>query len=528
MKSIIEQPFNIKKILYPHQLTSISNMLGMEEDKHITIYDNRRIITNLGILADLTGYGKTLSVLGLISKSKGWDDKGGIYIKKKIIGNNYVYQEDEEYYEKVDCSVVIVNSILLGQWENELRDNFLRWKTIYTKRDIETINLDELDLILCDYKYYNLLGCRFSKIAWKRIIIDEPNTIKMIDEKYICNFIWFITATPYELLYKKKYEELLLNMNEDMFAKIIVKNDDDYVKQSFQMPTNTIVRYDCLNMLYEILKSTVRPNMEYLICAENINGIFDLLGMCRDRRDVSIIDIVLKRKISKLREIDGLLEIKNNSEKLLQRRQNIENEIINLNINFQTVLNKYPCLICFDKIDNPSIISCCQNIFCNQCITKHIDISNKCVICKSSVSLESIICVNINYKKSELSVNRSVRTKCQTILDIIKNTVLGKFIIYSEYSETFETLKRILSDNEIIYTEMKGLKTQKQRNLDSYKNGNINILLLTTLQYSAGIDLMNTTDIILYHNMPDAVKIQILGRANRIGRSIPLRIHHLF
>ena len=66
-----------------------------------------------------------------------------------------------------------------------------------------------------------------------------------------------------------------------------------------------------------------------------------------------------------------------------------------------------------------------------------------------------------------------------------------------------------------------------QKSLENYRNGSVNILLLTTIQYSAGIDLINTTDIILYHDMTEHIKTQIIGRANRIGRKIPLMIHHL-
>ena len=36
-----------------------------------------------------------------------------------------------------------------------------------------------------------------------------------------------------------------------------------------------------------------------------------------------------------------------------------------------------------------------------------------------------------------------------------------------------------------------------------------------------------STDIILYHQMPDSTENQIIGRANRIGRKYPLNVHHL-
>ena len=44
---------------------------------------------------------------------------------------------------------------------------------------------------------------------------------------------------------------------------------------------------------------------------------------------------------------------------------------------------------------------------------------------------------------------------------------------------------------------------------------------------SAGINLTETTDIILYHEMTISTQNQIIGRAQRIGRKDPLHIHHL-
>jgi SNF2 family DNA or RNA helicase len=120
------------------------------------------------------------------------------------------------------------------------------------------------------------------------------------------------------------------------------------------------------------------------------------------------------------------------------------------------------------------------------------------------------------------------KSKSQTILDIILSFKSGKYIIYSDYSDTFDTLKRYLFENDIKYTELKGVKSQREKSLENYRVGDIGVLLLTTLQYSAGIDLMNTTDIVLYHDMSESTKTQIIGRANRIGRKIPLKIHCMF
>ena len=66
-KPIIRQPSNMKINLYRHQLTSIYNMEKMEREKKCIVNDSKYIETNVGIFADRTGYGKTLSMISSVA-----------------------------------------------------------------------------------------------------------------------------------------------------------------------------------------------------------------------------------------------------------------------------------------------------------------------------------------------------------------------------------------------------------------------------------------------------------------------------
>jgi SNF2 family DNA or RNA helicase len=347
----------------------------------------------------------------------------------------------------------------------------------------------------------------------------------------ICNFIWLITATPYVLLEKNKYPNILgLNPSFSMFSAIVVKNDDEFVKRSFKMPPNTVIRYKCRNIIYDILKNSgnVQKNIEELASADNISGLLEYLGASRESC-ASVIDLILKRKLGKLDEIGKMLSIKD-SEKLSLRYKNLYDDIENLTTSFKKSLQENNCSICLDNYKEPSLVTCCQNIFCGKCITTVLisTTPGKCPLCRKEIGVRNVICIG-NYSPPNSNINRIqiYKTKSQTVIDIILSK-MGKYIIYSDYIETFDTLKRYLGENNINYTEMKGAKSQREKSLENYRVGDVNVLFLTTLQYSAGIDLINTTDIILYHDMSESTKTQIIGRANRIGRTIPLNIHCMF
>ena len=74
---------------------------------------------------------------------------------------------------------------------------------------------------------------------------------------------------------------------------------------------------------------------------------------------------------------------------------------------------------------------------------------------------------------------------------------------------------------------LEGGSKKRANILETYKNGNINVLFLTSESDSAGINLEETTDIILYHSLYKTTKDQIIARAKRIGSRSKLTVHEL-
>ena len=74
---------------------------------------------------------------------------------------------------------------------------------------------------------------------------------------------------------------------------------------------------------------------------------------------------------------------------------------------------------------------------------------------------------------------------------------------------------------------LKGSTKTIQKNIDMFKTGKLQVIFLNSNFNGAGINLQETTDMILYHKMPQSTYRQIIGRAERIGRKESLRVHHL-
>ena len=74
---------------------------------------------------------------------------------------------------------------------------------------------------------------------------------------------------------------------------------------------------------------------------------------------------------------------------------------------------------------------------------------------------------------------------------------------------------------------MRGNYKFREKCIDEFKFGKTKVIFLNTKYNGSGLNLQEATDIILYHQMSDNLKNQIIGRANRIGREISLNVHYL-
>ena len=196
----VSQPSNLKINLFPHQLASIYNMEKLETE-NIIEKDNYIIETKIGINADISGYGKTLSMIGLIIRDRmEWDlEKPFIFTKILSESNSLIKRYYTYRFEKLPSNLILISDEnILCQWENDLKYTTLTYKKILSIKDVEDLNEINTDIIFIRPSIYNILIIKFQDYAWKRFIFDDPTSkvIKRMKEVY-ANFYWFITSKPY-------------------------------------------------------------------------------------------------------------------------------------------------------------------------------------------------------------------------------------------------------------------------------------------------------------------------------------------
>lgn len=538
---IVSQPPTLSVPLYKHQLRSIYMMEEIEREKSVKLTTNTRICTNIGILADSVGYGKTLSVVGLLLRDKmEWNDVDYLDVVVSN-GNQYISTKTTLIYKKINATLIVVNQALYTQWFSELRKSNLKIGLIHKRIQIEEISVFDYDVILCLHTMYNYLVTRYQNHAWKRFVFDEPCSIKIAKMLHItAGFWWLVTATPYKLFGNtttKNFITSIMPSEEFVFRSIIIKNSDDILKQSFEMPPISHVYHDCFQPIYDVVNGFISNSVLEMISAGNIRGAIDALGG-DIRKSCNIVEIICNKKTRKLDEIK--LKIQHASQTgddesrdmFMERQKKLLQDIDDIKGRFNQLMNSR-CPICCEGIQNPVFVYCCQNIFCGYCLIRWLKQSTEftgqdstCPLCRSVIMVKSLTYIH-DTSVPEILPQRKTKTKLETIGDIIHNKSDGKFIIFSSYNQTFDNIRKMLEERNISYAEIKGSRETCDKHITEFKHGNLNVLFLNSNCNGAGINLQEATDIIMYHKMNEHMQCQVVGRSHRLGRVKPLTIHHL-
>lgn len=539
---MIPQPKNIKVKLFRHQLASIYQMEKLEREKVIE-NGNRIIETNIGINADPPGYGKTITMIGLIVRDKMEWDLDVPFVFENIIpsAGGRIKSRVVNRFEKLPSTLVLASQSVIGQWEEEFMSTELKVVKILTKRDIDNVDPVNYDVVIVIPTLYNVLMATHSRYAWKRFIHDEPGEVRVPSMKEIhAGFFWLVTATPNAIIERHRMcvnnfmNDIIGNSWDDFqthFTGLILRNDINFVRLSFVLPEITYHHHQCFQPVFNTLDGFVSPHVKVMIDAGNIEGAIIALGGCRTD---NIVDVVQHKKKEEVEDIDTkiMLYTRRQDETKIKewsdKKFRVLSQLEEIKTRFQDIL-KGQCGICLENIISPVLEPSCQNVFCGKCLLTWTHTRNSCPLCRCNIVANELIYINSANGETEVDNIKQSRelTKLEKIIEIIKDIDDGKIIIFSAYNNTFSPICNALLDNDVTFVEVKGTAKTRQKNIYSFKKGNVSVIFLNSTINSAGINLQEASDIILYHKMDETTETQIIGRANRVGRTTPLKVHYL-
>lgn len=584
------QPEKIKIILKPHQLVGLQKAYIMEQSSNINynvsvadkeveyiypeiprIYGDFKLKTNIGIIGDIVGFGKTLTALSIIASLR-TDDIYVPSVKKHTFGDIHGYMEITKTHMERDTLEYLIKTTLVivprgpvyVHWKQTINnntllkcisiDNLLHIKKMLPPKisDLKIL-LESYDVVLIKnttflvlMEYYKETDPYATIIGFNRIMIDEAHTIILKIPEMYYKFLWLITSSYKELRLHYNAKSIYcgflhtIQHNSERLHYSLIKCESDFVRNSFNVPQPIEHYYICkMKSALIAIHSYLTHSVQDKINVNDIAGAIRELGgtseteeelitlvindieksICNTNKELTFVESLELEQVQKENRLKGL---KSDLDRYMTRKQSIEERL-------STVMNKI-CSICHDTLENPIYLEC-SHMFCGQCIFRWMDVNAKtrnskvqCPECRNDIDSTKIVA--IVKEKSNMNTIMQIMSKEDQLLDIINKKIDGRFLVFSRTDTTFGRLAAMFSENNISHTELKGNTSHMMKNLVAFTNGSIKVILLNTYYAGCGIDISNATDVIIYHSMPHE-KIQAIGRAQRVGRTRPLTIHNL-
>jgi hypothetical protein len=540
-----------------------------------------RMRTRMGIIGDKVGSGKSYVVMALLATPL-VEAVPQIHVSTHAINNIVLECKDTSTY--INVNVLVIPHNLIKQWGNYLVTNAptLKVLPVLTANQVVSINtisnIEDYNVILVSSTFYSnfVHNTKQRKLQFARLIFDEVDSVPLKKAYESCNarFIWFVTASYKNLLYPggqgdwdhntQRYvmeaggiksagyvRSLFQQVTTSITSVIVVKNSDAFVNESLQCPEMQLHLVRCKTpRTIKILDGLVDRNIIGALHANDVEGAMRYISASNRSHEDNIISILLEKYTRVLLNAKKMAQMireelmydneqirQQELERVKKTQDEYEKKISNID---ERIRSTDTCCICLDNITNKTIVDCCKNAFCFRCITESLTIKQECPYCRETLGTNNLYVVSTTESDATMLDVESSFDSVSCQYDKLKNMeivikkifdasalVQGKILIFSSYDNTFDQARELLERLNLEHMMLKGSNTVIASVVNKYKTGSLNILLVNPINYGSGLNLENTTDIIMMHKMNNEIERQVIGRAQRYGRTCPLRVWYL-
>ena len=153
-----------------------------------------------------------------------------------------------------------------------------------------------------------------------------------------------------------------------------------------------------------------------------------------------------------------------------------------------------------------------------------------CPLCRKHLELKDMTIIQEKDSDDDSSITEDEPTlpkKEEVLINMINSKPDGRFLVFSSFDNSFNTVSKLLNDNHIPWSKLCGSSGRVNNIIKQFTDNKIRVLLLNAKYYGSGLNLQMTTDIVLYHRMNSDLEKQIIGRGQRVGRTSPLIVNYL-
>lgn len=550
------------------------------ENSNIDLSDansNIHITTRVGIIGDKVGSGKSYVILSLVLNDDMTKLEHPMLVTKTYADNNIVVSTVENKHI-INVNVLVIPHNLIQQWSNYIQAFSNNIRTLFVTKSshyvsLRNTNFESYDLIVISSTFYNRVASFMNEenITVRRVFYDEVDNINIPScEKISSYFYWFITASYGNLLYPRGYNGydasqrkyimyatgirssgFVKNMLQSMTSTteaaqisriLVIKNTEEFITASLHLPQPIVNKVKCKTPhSINILSGLVDKHILDCLHANDIASAMEYLSPHNKQTEENIVSLMMEKFKKQIRNINLEIEHVNHLEfdtdeqrihRLAMWHKKKEDAERQMNAIQARIRECNACCICYDDICNKSIVPCCSSSFCFKCISVWLTSTKTCPLCRKFITTADLLVVqnsNIANAADDNTCNAPVELdKLQNLEAILASRKPdSKFLIFSSYENSFENIVNILRNMHISFAFLKGTSSHVNNIVNRYKNEDLQVLLVNTRNYGSGLNLENTTDVIMFHKFDSEIEKQVIGRAQRYGRNDPLNIWYL-
>ena len=574
------QPESIVDVtLKTHQLQTIHAMITLEFNRN-RISEHEYLVSEIGVLSNKVGSGKSLCVLGTIGTNPRLVSQD--FVTCHI--SNAVFVMNDRSNVRIDGgNLIVVPHHMIPTWEEYVRKYTTLSHLVIKKRmfPLDWTDIASKDVVICGSKYYNML-CKSCPWTWSRIVFDEADSLNIpACIKPSARFVWFVTSSLKNLLFsngfyfkcdpdgivtrvvtrgivrqgyiKNTFKELEDPRSNTVLKGIVVKMNDEYVDQHVCLPPihTNIVR--CKDPVYlSVLKDVVSEGVASRLHGCDTDGAIEYMGCPTDTKD-NIVSVVCRSlniqkknyqlKLEYLNNMKSTMDFYNTTiewkDSVTEKIRKTVNKINDYRFKLEHIhervdmvanedMSFQSCPICMDDtIQEVCMYMCCLNVFCKRCVQRMTIVDNKCPMCRSDLKTSEIIVRNDSPITNNLTQNKYDKV-VELVKHIYSNRVDARVLVFIWHDNTLTTLTHSLYAHHFqSFRTLTGNVNTIKNTVDMFNTGRFRVLLVNAFVYGCGLNLMGATDIIFFQKTNNEVEKQLIGRANRIGRTRELNIHRV-
>jgi superfamily II DNA or RNA helicase len=587
------QPQEIKVPLRPHQLAMIN---AMQEKQRACIegfqIDDETHYSQMAILGDKVGSGKTLTTLGFIASRKMTTS-----VFRRIHERSQTTFWSEKPVHINECSgntLIIVPHTLFHQWKFAIQQQTtLSFFEVKTTKALEKTDFNELiktrDITLMSNTIIrNFMNTNNRHLLqWSTVIFDEVDSIHFTSTVPMpkANFYWLITATWPNIIFQGLYmyisnnylaqrapslhPDLLTLLHQDQITNgnsyysrydvkstsfflqflskhpsrghLVLRTNSAFMEQSWRSPPIVEQRIICETPItHRIIAQYVNSEIQELLHAGDIQTALEKLGV-NNTSQSSLIQALCETRERELDRLEKTLVFKESIDyttpqakeqaitSLKSKISSIKEQISSLKQRILNVKDEI-CAICFEEPRVPTFVLCCERLFCGACIINCIQRNPSCPLCRAALDykrLRQIEADNSSKTTEPMKIEPKNPKKKDALLKLISETKGGKFLVFNRYDNPFLEIEGDLLQSGIRVATVKGNKDHISSTLKQFEKGEIQVLLMNSMQAGVGMDLKSATHVVIMHVMKAEEEKQIIGRAIRLGRNEQLNLVRL-